>query len=117
MKQISGIAIDREGIAETAVEDHWQKLAEAIGCEYIEIVAVRVDGHPYMVVCDEDYHVRGEYRRGDPVTEFDGWDIFGPALVFATGRDGELHSLTGEQRTRLLAVLPARVRRIGEGIA
>ena len=116
-RYVTGIRIGRDAIERCEVLDEWQAMAKAIGAEWCEFTAGFLDGRHYLVVCDEEYHVRQEYRRGDPVTDFDNHEIFGTCLIFRTDRGGDTASLKEDEISLLLAKLPQCVRHIGEGSA
>ena len=113
---LEGIRIGREAIERCHVLDEWPSMSDAIGAEWCEFATVYLDGRRYMAVCDEEYHVRGVYRKGDPVTDFDNVQIFGTCLLFKL-RDHDAASIPDAEASALLAKLPQCVRRIAEGIA
>jgi len=115
-RYVTGIRIGRDAIERCEVLDEWPAMAKAIGAEWCEFTAGFLDGRRYLVVCDEEYHVRQEYRRGDPVTDFDDREIFGTCLIFRIG-GGDTASLKEDEISLLLAKLPQCVRYIGEGAA
>ena len=115
-RYLDGIRIGREAIERCHVLDEWRAMARAIGAEYCEFATVWLDGRRYMAVCNEEYHVRREYRRGDPVADFDNLPIFGTCLLFKI-EDHDAASIPEAETDALLAKLPQCVRRIAEGIA
>lgn len=96
-KKITGVLLDvnTQRVKPVTVNDDLQEYYKILGCDLIEIVARKIAGRTFLIVCDEE----GTLKEKPVISGLDTG--FHPALVGSLfickpGEDGELGSLETE---------------------
>ena len=93
-KKITGVLLDvnTQQVKPITVNDDLQEYYRLLGCESIEIIARKIAGRTFLIVCDEEGTIKEKPVISGLDTGFRP-DLVGSLFICKPGEDGELGSL------------------------